>query len=150
MNVTRVTHYIEAISQWTGIGLGILAFKNLQAMSAWIFVGCYVVFHIILCFVLSKFDDAYLGKHLAVADKATRSEEQVDDFCHDFVNNEDKHISKEQFDETKKLLMDDWLDTHPGCTRIDFQKFFDHRMQCIVNCALHPYSEESKTKASSR
>jgi hypothetical protein len=149
MNVTRVTHYAEAVSQWTGIGLGVLAFKYLSTVSAWIFVGCYVAFHLIFCVVLSKFDDAYLGRHQVMADKATKSEEQVDDFCHDWVNNEDNHISKEQFEETKKLLMADWLDAHPNSTRIDFQKFFDHRMQCTINSALHPYPEESKTKASS-
>jgi hypothetical protein len=133
MNVTRITHYIELVSQVIGIGLAILAFKYLAILPAiGITVGIVIV-HLCFCALLSKWDDWYLGKAQAVMDKVTKTEDQIDDFIHDWVNNEEKTTSKEHFEETKNLLMADWMDSHSESTRMDFQKYFDYRMEC--SCA---------------
>jgi hypothetical protein len=145
MNVTRVTHYIEAISQWAGIVLCVLAFKYLPASAAWIFLVCYIVLHLGLCVVLSKFDDRYLGKQQVVQDRADKADEQINDFVHDYTNDK-LDVTKEKFEETKNLLMADWLDANPGHTRMDFQKHFDHRLQLAIGSSLHPYPEELKQK----
>lgn len=41
----------------------------------------------------------------------------------------ESEIGREKFDEIKTLLMADWLDTHPNCTRVDFRKYFDRRVE---------------------
>lgn len=145
MNVTRVTQYIEAISQWTGIVLCVLAFKYLPISTAWIFLMGYVVLHIGLCVELSKFDDRYLGKQQVVQGRADKANAQVNDFVHDYTS-DNSDITIEKFEETKSLLMADWLDANPGLTRMDFQKHFDRQLQLAINSSLHPYPEELKHK----
>jgi hypothetical protein len=142
MNVTRVTHYIEAISQWTGIALIVTAFVKLPVMTAGIIAVCIVVLHLLFISLLSKFDDRYLGKLQAVQDKVEKADNQIREYCKNWISKDQLHLTKEQVQRDRELLMLDWLDVNPGETRVDFQKYFDHRLECAINCVVYSYPEE--------
>jgi hypothetical protein len=142
MNVTRVTHYIEAISQWTGIALIVTAFVKLPVMIAGIIAVCIVVLHLLFISLLSKFDGRYLGKLQAVQDKVEKADNQIRDYCRNWVSEDQMHLTKEQVLRDRGLLMLDWLDVNPGKTRVDFQKYFDHRLECAINKVIYTYPEE--------
>jgi hypothetical protein len=60
--------------------------------------------------------------------KRARVENQLHVFIRQCLGRE-SGSGTEHFKETKDMLMSDWLETNPKCTRIDFCRYFD----CLID-----------------
>ena len=133
MSIPKITHYIEVVVMWSAIAVVVAAFKWLPFTAAWITTGCLVVAYLLICVVLSKIDDWHFGKIQAANDRATKVEDQIDEYLDKWVRDATMTMTKEGFEEAKNAMMKDWVDTHPNSTRMDFLNYWEESLASILD-----------------
>jgi hypothetical protein len=141
MSIPKITHYIEVVVMWSAIAVVVAAFKWLPSTAAWITTGCLVVAYLLICVVLSKIDDWHFGKIKAANDRATKVEDQIDEYLNKWVRDETMTRTDEGFEEAKNAMMKDWMDTHPTSTRMDFINHWEKSLDSIVDDFVYEYKE---------
>ena len=138
MNKSKLYDYLFHPVVCCGVLAAIAAnSKYLKTASPWVYVPVYIVGLLALAMLVSSIEDWWLTRKQIPLDKAYKVETQIDDYLHSWVNDDKPGKSKEDFEQAKALMMQDWLDTHPNSTRMDFLNYWDSKLEATVGVAVY-------------